>query len=418
MATMREGRVLLHLKRACALMKDRGLGALVATSPENVIYASDYTNWTVDTFKDVDVFVVITCQGRTALIMPIDGADYLSGRPAAVDAIYTYGTYHIVRDPRAILDADAMRLVAIREQSSHHSSSGDALIHALADGEIRDGSIGVDERGLSPHRWHALTEMLGASRIVEAAQYFRVIRIVKTEDEIARLREVAQRVEAGIAAAFRSAVPGATEVDLERTFRTTVAATGATPGHFETTAGSRSAASFPASAEYRIRSGDIVRADCGGRYLGYWADTGRTIAVGEPAAQLARYYAALETGIAAILARICPGTAVSDLFSTGVETVRASGIPHYQRHHVGHAIGVEMYEAPILTGTAGDGVHQFAADAERLQAGMVLNIELPYYELGLGGLQIEETLVVRETGYELLTHASHDLRHFASVEAL
>lgn len=409
--------MLLHLERACVLMTDHGLDALVATSPENVIYASDYTNWTVDTFRDVDVFVVVTRQGRTALIIPIDGADFLAGRPAAVDAIYTYGTYHIVRDPDAILDNDAMRLVAIREQSSHHSTSGNALKHALTDEGIHDGSIGVDERGLPLARWHALTEILGAKTIVEASQYFRMIRIVKTEDEIARLREVAGRVEAGITAAFRLAVPGATEVDLERAFRTTVAATGTTPGHFETTAGQRSAASFPASAEYRIRSGDIVRADCGGRYLGYWADTGRTIAVGEPAVQLARYYAALETGIAAILALIRPGTAVSDLFTTGVETVRASGIPHYQRHHVGHAIGVEMYEAPILTGTAGDGVHQFATDAERLQAGMVLNIELPYYELGLGGLQIEETLVVRETGYELLTRASHDLRHFASVDA-
>ncbi|HEX5503669.1 MAG TPA: M24 family metallopeptidase, partial [Thermomicrobiales bacterium] len=170
--------------------------------------------------------------------------------------------------------------------------------------------------------------------------------------------------------------------------------------------------SFPAS-DYRIRAGDIVRSDCGGRYRGYWADTGRTMAVGEPPAALAHYYAALAAGIDAILAAVRPGVAVDTLFTAGVETVRAAGIPHYRRHHVGHGIGLDMYEAPLLALSADDGARRFGVAAPRLEAGMVVNVELPYYELGLGGLQIEETLVVTVGGYELVTGASRDLLAYA-----
>jgi Xaa-Pro aminopeptidase len=186
---------------------------------------------------------------------------------------------------------------------------------------------------------------------------------------------------------------------MEQVFRETVVVRGATPGHYETTAGRRSAGSFPASAAYRVKPGDVIRADVGGRREGYWADTGRTAVLDIPPARLLHYHAALRKGIDAILRLVRPGARAGDLFRAGVETVRET-IPHYQRHHVGHAIGLEFYEAPILNDAAGP-----AGGDARLEEGMVINVELPYYELGLGGLQIEDTLVVRPGGYELLTAA-------------
>ncbi|HET8629237.1 MAG TPA: Xaa-Pro peptidase family protein [Thermomicrobiales bacterium] len=404
--------MLLNLARSRALMAERGLDALVAASPEDVIYASDFTSWTVDTFRDVAVYAVVPRAGDPALVCAIDGADYLAGRPAAVARHYTYGTYHIERAPDAVLDDAAARLLAIRDGSSHHGSATAALVRALRDCGAAGGAIGVDERGLPPGRWDELAAALPGAVLRPASDLFRAIRLVKTAAEVTRLADAARAVEEGMRAAFRRAAPGATELDLERAFRATVAAAGAAPGHFETTAGTRSAASFPAS-DYRIRAGDIVRADCGGRYRGYWADTGRTVAVGAPPTRLARYYAALAAGIDAILAAVRPGVAVDTLFATGVETVRAAGIPHYRRHHVGHGIGLDMYEAPLLAPSADDGARRFGVAAPRLEAGMVVNVELPYYELGLGGLQIEETLVVRDDGYELLTGASRDLLAYA-----
>ena len=151
-----------------------------------------------------------------------------------------------------------------------------------------------------------------------------------------------------------------------------------------------------------------ARADSSGRYRGYWCDTGRTAVLGTPPEKLARYYEALKAGITAILAVTKPGVPVSELFHAGVETVRQSGIPHYRRHHVGHGIGAEFYEAPMLAAQS-SAIHQHGSVDTVLESGMVINIELPYYELGLGGLQIEDTLVLRPGGYELLTIAGRDM---------
>lgn len=138
--------------------------------------------------------------------------------------------------------------------------------------------------------------------------------------------------------------------------------------------------------------------------------------LGPPPEKLGRYYEAIKAGIAAIMDVTKPGVPVSELFRAGVETVRQSGIPHYQRHHVGHGIGAEFYEAPMLT-SAGQtaAIHKKGTSDTVLESGMVINIELPYYELGVGGLQIEDTLVIRPGGFEMLTISGRDLYSFSSM---
>ena len=402
--------MLLNRDRATVIMQERGLDALVATSPENVTYASGFANWTIYAFKDLEIYVVVPAAGDVVLITPIDAVDYLAQCPASVARIYTYGTFHTAVRQNANLSGAETRIVEIREQASHHPSGVAALMQALTDAGVSGGSVGMDERGMPPSRWRALQEVLQGTAVCEAGDIFRTVRMIKTEDEVERLRYAVRAVEKGMAAAFSLAAPGITEGALEATFRATVAFTGTTPGHFETSTGTRGAGCFPALVDQPIRPGDVIRSDAGGRYFGYWADTGRTAVVGEPPADLARYYTALQSGIANMLAIARPGTPVGELFQVGVASVRDAGIPHYQRHHVGHAIGLEMYEAPVLVENHGSSdIHRFGTADTRLEPGMVINIELPYYELGLGGLQIEETLVIRPDGHELLTTASRDL---------
>jgi Xaa-Pro aminopeptidase len=90
---------------------------------------------------------------------------------------------------------------------------------------------------------------------------------------------------------------------------------------------------------------------------------------------------------------------VAEIFEAAVETVRREGIGHYRRTHVGHGIGIEGYEAPSLT----------AKSDEIIEAGMVLCVETPYYELGRWGLQVEDMMVVRPDGAERLTATGGEL---------
>jgi Xaa-Pro aminopeptidase len=402
---------LLNLGRAQALMDAAGLDGLVATSAENVTYLTDYANWTMYTFKDTEAYAVLSRDGSRALVAPIDCADYLGGSPLDDDVeVYTYGTFHINRNPEGELSEAEQRLVDVRERSKHSANAVEALALALGDRDVAAGRLGIDERGTSPDRWRRCTEALPGAQVSAATALFRSSRMIKTEAEIDRMRFGARVVQGAIVDAFWTARAGLTEADLERTIRVGTMLAGVMPGHNETSAGTRAAGSFPPSDSYRLQPGDVIRSDCGGRYRAYFADTGRSAVVGEPHPRIERYYDAIRSGIEAMIAMVKPGLPVAELARTGIETVVESGIPDYRRHHVGHGLGLEMYEAPLLTDATGaSDIHSFGSSGDLLEAGMVINIELPYYELGFGGLQIEDTLVVREGACELLTPSSREL---------
>jgi Xaa-Pro dipeptidase len=83
-----------------------------------------------------------------------------------------------------------------------------------------------------------------------------------------------------------------------------------------------------------------------------------------------------------------------------MNTVRKGALPDYQRTHCGHGIGVSGHEFPTLN----------AANSEViLEEGMVLCVETPYYEVGWGGMMVEDMIVVRQDGPELLTKLPREL---------
>jgi len=83
-----------------------------------------------------------------------------------------------------------------------------------------------------------------------------------------------------------------------------------------------------------------------------------------------------------------------------VQPERELGIPHYRRHHVGHGIGVEYYDLPILN----------PGTEIPLESGMVFEVETPYYEFGFGGAFIEDTVLVTDSGVKVLTELERELQ--------
>lgn len=126
----------------------------------------------------------------------------------------------------------------------------------------------------------------------------------------------------------------------------------------------------------------------GWQYQGYTSDLSRTVCVGTPDEKTVRLYDAIRAGTEAAIAAARPGVRACELFQIAVETTRSNGIPHYRRHHVGHCLGLEVYDDPSIT----------PDNQTVLQADMALNIETPYYELGWGGVQVEDTVAITENG--------------------
>jgi Xaa-Pro aminopeptidase len=400
--------MLFNRARASAIMREHGLSGLLASSPEHIVYATGYEDWRLATSSERHTYAVIPPAGEPALVAPLVAADYLGRAASVVSRVYTFGTFNMVCAPDARLSGVEERVAAI-VAANRHNDARTALRDVVADLSMT-GLIGIDEHGWSP--WHRrwLEETLRGNDIVEADEVFKRIRLVKTEPEIERLRLAVRAAEHGMLAAFAAAGRGSTDNDLERRFRAAMLSLGAMPGHFESSAGIRGGLDAAGRVlEYRLCRGDVIHIDCGGRYRTYCADTGRTAALGRASGMLLRYYDALRAGLEEVLIGLRPGAVGGDLFTCGMERVRSLGIPRYERRQIGHGIGLDYYEGPFLRPPGEAGLPGSAGADVVLEQGMVVNVEMPYYELGVGGLQIEETLLITAGGYESLTSAERGI---------
>jgi Xaa-Pro dipeptidase len=141
-----------------------------------------------------------------------------------------------------------------------------------------------------------------------------------------------------------------------------------------------------------LRRGDVIRFDVGCTLAGYHADLARTATFGPTPQWVRDDHAALVAGQEAALQALRPGATGAALFTVAVEATRAAGRRDYERTHCGHGIGLDIYEPPLVA----------PGHDEPLAAGMALCVETPLYLTGLAGLQIEDAVVVTETGHERL----------------
>jgi Xaa-Pro aminopeptidase len=388
-----------------------GLDAIIATMPENITYASDYLGINPYIYRELELYAVIPADQRIdpALIVPIDVLDVLAQQPTWIKDVRIFGTYHVYGSHEAELTQYERVLLEMRGSLPHYASAQDALVSALEDKQLADKRLGLDELTIPLTRQEAIRGRLSRAVIDPGAELFREIRAVKTPDHVGMMQQAATILENAMEHGIEAIQGGGTELDIRKACWAEIARQGALPSHWEASAGTRSGACFPPS-DYRLAKGDLLRYDIGCRYNWSFADTGRTAVVGESTDEQRRLFDALLAGQKAALELVGPGASPSEIFEADVTAVRKAGIKDYRRHHVGHGIGLEMYEAPIIAPSAKSDIHRLGREEMVLEPGMVINIETPYYHLGVGGFQIEDTVVVTEDGYEYFTHAPRGIR--------
>ena len=153
----------------------------------------------------------------------------------------------------------------------------------------------------------------------------------------------------------------------------------------------------PTAAE--LAAGDFVKFDFGARYGGYHSDMTRTVVLGEPAGWQREIYDLVHAAQAAAAAVCRPGTACKDADAAARTVITDAGYGEQFLHGLGHGVGLEIHEAPSLAATA----------AGIMAENMVLTDEPGVYLEGRGGVRIEDTGVIRPSGYEVLTLTTKDL---------
>ncbi|MCB1135185.1 MAG: aminopeptidase P family protein [Chlamydiia bacterium] len=163
-------------------------------------------------------------------------------------------------------------------------------------------------------------------------------------------------------------------------------------------------ASMPhyAPSDTALKEGDVVLIDLGVKKHRYHSDMTRTLFFGEPDPELVRAYHATLAAQEAALQLCRAGTPRGQLDAAAHQVIHAHGFEGKFTHSLGHGIGLEVHEIPILT--------QRGADAsEPLIAGMALTIEPGIYLPGKGGIRIEDTIVIGEDGFQNLSLPSKEL---------
>jgi Xaa-Pro aminopeptidase len=253
--------------------------------------------------------------------------------------------------------------------------------------------VGFEASRISYAQWQTVGS--GGAELVETRGLVEALRLVKDDGEVDALRRACAISDAVYGALAEEPFVGRTEKELawwiERTFREL----GADGLSFDSivASGSNGASPHAQPGDTVIPEGTLVTVDMGCVVDGYCSDCTRTFATGEISDQLAEIYGLVARAQLDGLAAVRAGKTGVEVDAASRTAIAAAGMAEHYGHGLGHGVGAEIHEAPVLRPESTD----------VLAARNVVSVEPGLYLPGVGGCRIEDLVVVTETGCEILT---------------
>tara|TARA_Y100000588_G_scaffold355647_2_gene411029 strand:- start:174 stop:1412 length:1239 start_codon:yes stop_codon:yes gene_type:complete len=402
---------MINQPRAIDCLQRYELDALVATSPVNVTYVTGYYSWLAGQFKEYMVrpggsadllpsFGVFTAAGHTSLA--IDATMACNAMDLEVDRIRFFGGGMLDHSAPPVELPDRLKSLHTSMTTEPYGASPvDALKDVLLDASLANGRIGIDRDTLASTTFEAIQHALPDVQWRDASNLIRWIRMVKTKEEIERLRRATQIAEEAAHIALADAKVGGSLLEMRQRFQTELAAQGAEPDHFAYSARGMGIAT---ESDYRLAPDDILYVDYGCVFGYCCSDSGLTLSMGPPSDSHQRsydaLYACLQAGSEAMRPGVNTSAILDAMWSVLCEHDIRVSFPH------GHGIGLEVRDYPILVGDTRLRIKDDCIDEPAdlpLEESMVLNLEAPIFIPGTASLHIEQTFLVESDGAALLT---------------
>ena len=262
-------------------------------------------------------------------------------------------------------------------------------------------ALAFEAQQMTVEQHSALAALPGVPRLVPLGHVIEGLRRIKDEAEIDLLATACRVTDQAFAAVLGAIQPGRTERELAVLLERAMVDHGAEGLAFDTIVASGPNGAIPhhAPTGRKYERGDRITVDCGARYGGYHADMTRTVVLGPPAAWQREIYDLVATAQAAGVAAAVAGADVADVDAAARGIIVAAGHADHFGHGLGHGVGLEVHEAPILgPGRTG-----------RLANRVPVTVEPGVYLTGKGGVRNEDTLVVRTAGPEPLITTTKEL---------
>ena len=409
-----EGKALINKDRAYDVMEEYGLDGIIALDPINVFYMSnintigvkfrtEYPGFaTMANDPDMPIYLIATTSvawdiangdRETAELMPFGfsgwnetgfNSDGLPVEPANGRT----REYHVRQ--RIELTPREKRWAAAQEKNLANVAAGAAwaLARALKAQGITKGRVAVDDMRIAS--FLAQTDLVDVE-CIDGYGIFQLIRMIKTEQELAYQRIGSWNNGEACMATINAIEAGMTHQDVEQIFLTECAVRG---NHVDSFIAGFPGGNFPDGV---MVEGKPFLTDCVSNYKGYMGDIARTFMIGEPNKEVEMRRRANQTAREAVFDAIKPGVKYSTLRQIGLETMIKAGMPEYAVFVTPHSVGLQHDDNPRRLPSFGvDNIDHV------LQENMVLTVDLPYLEVGFGCGHNEDLFRVTKTGYEPL----------------
>ncbi len=350
----------LRLKRLLEAVTAGDIDAMLVTSDESIAYLTGFRPLQLERF-----FGVVVSQRGCGVIVPRLDEGRLDASPAGLDRV-SYGP----------------------------QSDGLPELARVLDGAR---SVGVEEDHLNFARGRALVGR--GFELVPASSVVMDLRMQKADDEIELIRAACELVEAALTRTFERLHVGAVEAVVNTQVEAWLREQGAEEVHPLILFGESAANPHGQPGNRQLRAGDVVCADVSARLAGYWGDVTRCATVGPPSewAQAAWRVVVQAQHLAIKQSKV--GVQASEVDLAQRQIVEVAAELGSCLHGAGHGIGLAIHEPPFLV-----------PRTERpLLDGNVLTIEPGIYHSEFGGIRIEDDVVVRRAGPEILSQLPQQL---------
>lgn len=340
-------------------MRQKNIPAFLVTSPYNLRYVTGFT-------------------GTTGLaVITLDKAYFITDFRYTEQASNQCEGYEIVQNKGPIYDEVA----------------------DIIDQDHLEG-IAFEEDHVSFATYTRLDEMFGCE-LIPVAGIIETLREVKEEVEISTIKQACAIADEAFQHILTFIKPGVTEIEVANELDFYMRSKGASGVSFETivASGLRSAMPHGVASEKVIERGDLITMDFGCYYKGYVSDMTRTIALGDPGEKLKEIYQLVLDAQLKVIEVAKPGMTGVELDAVARDYFASKGHAEAFGHSLGHGIGLEIHEGPNVSRLA----------EKKFVPGNVITDEPGLYYSGLGGVRIEDDLLITETGNVVLTHSPKEL---------
>jgi Xaa-Pro aminopeptidase len=331
-------------------------------------------------FNSANLIYLTGFSGASALLIPRNGEN----------TVYVYGVNYAQAE--AELSEFAVELVKRGEKLTDKTAK-----QASALGIKR---LAVD--ALNVEGWRDLSKSLGDGKTLEVdSRCLQELRRVKDANEIQLLRKAAELTSEGMRVAREVVAAGVKEYEVAAEIEYAMRKRGSSGTAFETIVASGPCSAYPhgGCSDRKIRESDLVVVDMGATYKFYRSDMTRTFVAGKPSEKQKKLYEIVKTAQAEAFRAVKPNAKAKDVDTAARKIIADAGYGENFVHGLGHGVGLEVHEPPILSPDSKD----------VLTVGNVVTVEPGVYLVGYGGIRIEDTVRVQKNSAEKLTSGLYSL---------